>query len=46
MLGQCVFNLVGLCGASVDTCGPQETKAYSFLASAWGLGYRAMPPYL
>ena len=27
-------------------CRPQETKAYSFLASARGLGYRAMPPYL
>ena len=30
----------------VDTCRPQETKAYSFLALARGLGYRAMPPYL
>ena len=28
------------------SCRPRETKAYSFLASARGLGYRAMPPYL
>ena len=30
----------------MDTCRPRETKAYSFLASARGLGYRAMAPYL
>ena len=30
----------------MDICGSRGTKAYSFLASARGLGYRAMPPYL
>ena len=30
----------------MDICRARETKAYSFLASARGLGYRAMPPYL
>ena len=30
----------------MHTCGPRETKAYSFLALARGLGYRTLPPSL
>ena len=39
------ISLVDLCVVQ-GHCGRRETKAYSFLASARGLGYRAMPPYL